>query len=75
MLKSRLSSKRWKYADNVIRFYVEGFDKEVQDAGWGDTLGVYPFYQNEATNLAYVGNINNPYDGNYPGQPMIFLQR
>ena len=59
-------------ADNVIRFYVEGFDKEVQDAGWGDTLGVYPFYQNEATN-AYVGNINNPFGG-YPGQPMIFYK-
>ena len=59
-------------ADNILKFYVEGFDETVQDAGWGDTLGVYPFYQNPDTN-SYIANINNPFGG-YPGQPMIFYK-
>ena len=61
-----------KTGGDILKFYVEGFDKTVQDAGWGDTLGVYPFYQNDTT-WSYVGNIGNAYGG-YPGQPMIFYK-
>ena len=55
-----------------IRFYVEGYDQSVMDVGWGNTVGVYPYYQ-DPTNNDQVANINNPFGG-YPGQPMVFYK-
>lgn len=55
-----------------IRFYVEGYDQNVMDAGWGNTVGVYPYYQ-DPTNNDQVANVNNPFGG-YPGQPMVFYK-
>lgn len=60
-----------KDADNCITFYVEGYDEEVMNAGWGNTPYVYPFYQDD--NYNYVGNINNAFGG-YPGQPLVFYR-
>ena len=56
---------------NTLTFYVEGYDKTVQDAGWGNTVGVYPYYQDANNNQ--VANINNAYGG-YPGQPLVFYK-
>lgn len=55
-----------------IRFYVEGYDQTVMDAGWGNTVGVYPYYQ-DPTNNDQVANVNNPFGG-YPGQPLVFYK-
>ena len=55
-----------------IRFYVEGYDQSIMDAGWGNTVGVYPYYQ-DPTNNDQVANINNPFGG-YPGQPLVFYK-
>lgn len=55
-----------------IRFYVEGYDQNVMDAGWGNTVGVYPYYQ-DPTNNDQVANVNNPFGG-YPGQPLVFYK-
>lgn len=55
-----------------IRFYVEGYDQTVMDTGWGNTVGVYPYYQNPADN-DQVANVNNPFGG-YPGQPLVFYK-
>lgn len=57
---------------NTIKFYVEGYDQTVMDAGWGNTVGVYPYYQ-DPTNNSQVANINNPFGG-YPGQPLMFYK-
>lgn len=59
----------------TVQFYIEGFDDEVQNTGWGHTLYVYPYY-------SYVGGSGNYADGKsvysrdnafggYPGQPVI----
>lgn len=55
----------------MITFYIEGYDEEVMNAGWGNTPFVYPFYQD--ANFNYVSNINNAFGG-YPGQPMVFYK-
>lgn len=57
---------------NTIKFYVEGYDQTVMDAGWGNTVGVYPYYQ-DPTNNSQVANVNNPFGG-YPGQPLMFYK-
>lgn len=57
---------------NTIKFYVEGYDQTVMDAGWGNTVGVYPYYQ-DSTNNSQVANVNNPFGG-YPGQPLMFYK-
>ena len=54
-----------------ITFYVEGYDEEVMNAGWGNTPYVYPFYQD--ANFNYVGNVNNAFGG-YQGQPLVFYK-
>lgn len=50
---------------NCITFYLEGFDKTLQDAGWGSTPYAFPFY----------GNLSGYQDsfGVYPGQPMVYV--
>ena len=57
---------------DTIKFFVEGYDQNVMDAGWGNTVGVYPYYQNPADN-DQVANVNNPFGG-YPGQPLVFYK-
>jgi hypothetical protein len=59
-------------SEKTIKFYVEGYDQTVMDAGWGNTVGVYPYYQ-DPTNNSQVANINNPFGG-YPGQPLMFYK-
>ncbi len=58
--------------NNTIKFFVEGYDQTVMDAGWGNTVGVYPFYQ-DPTNNDQVANKNNAFGG-YPGQPLVFYK-
>ena len=58
-------------SSNEITFYVEGYDEEVMNAGWGNTPYVYPFYQD--ANFNYVGNVNNAFGG-YQGQPLVFYK-
>ena len=50
-------------------FYVESYDQTVEDAGWGNTLYVYPFYT--ANGNTDVFGADNAFGG-YPGQPVIF---
>lgn len=50
----------------MIRFYVQGYDDDVKNSGWGNTLGVFPYYQG-------LSRANNAYGG-YPGQPMVFYK-
>ena len=57
---------------NTIKLYVEGYDQTVMDAGWGNTVGVYLYYQ-DPTNNSQVANVNNPFGG-YPGQPLMFYK-
>ena len=59
-------------SEKTIKFYVEGYDQTVMDAGWGNTVGVYPYYQ-DPTNNSQVANVNNPFGG-YPGQPLMFYK-
>lgn len=58
--------------NNTIKFFVEGYDQTVMDAGWGNTVGVYPYYQ-DPTNNDQVANKNNAFGG-YPGQPLVFYK-
>ena len=50
-------------------FYIENYDQEVEDSGWGNTLFVYPFYTARGTTDVY--GQDNAFGG-YPGQPVIF---
>ena len=50
-------------------FYIENYDQTVEDAGWGNTLFVYPFYT--ANGNTDVFGADNAFGG-YPGQPVIF---
>lgn len=50
-------------------FYVENYDQTVEDAGWGNTLFVYPFYTAKGTTDVF--GADNAFGG-YPGQPVIF---
>lgn len=55
------------YASNTVMVQINGYNKNVMNAGWGNTLYVYPFYKfNGAT---YYGQGEN--FGRYPGQPVI----
>ena len=58
-----------KNDSNTINFSIEGFTKDIQGLDlaspkWGDTMYVYPFYEDTSRN-------NNAF-GSYPGQPLIF---
>ena len=55
-------------SSNCITLYVQGYDDKVKKAGWGNTIGVYPFYQ--YSNNTGAHNVNNAYGG-YPGQPFV----
>lgn len=57
-----------KSSANTMVFYVQGYTDEVINSGWGNTIGVYPFYQDEF-NVAAKGS-QNAYGG-YPGQPLV----
>ena len=50
-------------ATGYVQFYIENYDNAFQDTGWGNTLSVYPFY-NELSNKDCAF-------GGYPGQPVI----
>ncbi len=50
---------------NSITFYLEGYDKPLQDDGWGNTPYCYPFYGN-------LSGYQNSF-GVYPGQPMVYV--
>lgn len=55
------------YASETVMVYINGYNDEVKNAGWGNTLYLYPFYKsNSAT---YYGQAEN--FGRYPGQPII----
>ena len=56
-----------EYASETVMVYINGYNSEVQNAGWGNTLYMYPFYKyNDAT---YAGQGEN--FGRYPGQPIV----
>ena len=64
------------YASETVMVYINGYNEEVQDVGWGNTLFMYPFYKYlEASNTGndgkatYFGQGEN--FGRYPGQPVI----
>ncbi len=48
---------------STVQFYIENYDEAFQNTGWGNTLSIYPYYQN-------TENKNNAFGG-YPGQPVI----
>ncbi len=48
---------------STVQFYIENYDEAFQNTGWGNTLSIYPYYQN-------TSNKNNAFGG-YPGQPVI----
>ena len=48
---------------STVQFYIENYDEAFQNTGWGNTLSIYPYYQDTA-------NKNNAFGG-YPGQPVI----
>lgn len=59
------------YAENGVtnvRFYIENYDEAFQNTGWGNTLAVYPFYENASG--SYAQTKHNAFGG-YPGQPVI----
>ena len=51
---------------DMIRFYVQGYDDSVKKSGWGNTVGVYPYYEG-------LRRANNSFGG-YPGQPMVYYK-
>ena len=55
--------------DNFVQFYIENYDKALEATGWGNTLSVYPYYQDSSGN--YVKSKQNAFGG-YPGQPVIY---
>lgn len=48
---------------STVQFYIENYDEAFQNTGWGNTLSIYPYYQNTSSK-------NNAFGG-YPGQPVI----
>ena len=57
-----------EYNINNVRFYIENYDEAFQNTGWGNTLAVYPFYENASG--SYAQTKHNAFGG-YPGQPVI----
>ena len=55
--------------DNFVQFYIENYDKALEATGWGNTLSVYPYYQDGGGK--YVKSKQNAFGG-YPGQPVIY---
>lgn len=68
---------RSEYADNSVMIYLNGYNNEIKNAGWGNTLYLYPFYKyrnnnnnlNEEPNTTYNGQAES--FGVYPGMPVI----
>lgn len=63
-----------EYASNTVMVYINGYNEPVKDAGWGNTLYMYPFYQYrkngvDGAEATYYGQGEN--FGRYPGQPII----
>lgn len=63
-----------EYASNTVMVYINGYNDSVKNAGWGNTLYVYPFYQyyqngSSDPKSTYYGQGEN--FGRYPGQPVI----
>lgn len=63
------------YASETVMVYINGYSDEVRNAGWGNTLYLYPFYQYRKDGTAdgeiasYYGQGEN--FGRYPGQPIV----
>ncbi len=57
-----------EYGVTNVRFYIENYDEAFQNTGWGNTLAVYPFYENASG--SYAETKHNAFGG-YPGQPVI----
>lgn len=57
-----------EYGVTNVRFYIENYDEAFQNTGWGNTLAVYPFYENAQG--SYAETKHNAFGG-YPGQPVI----
>lgn len=62
------------YASETVMVYVNGYNDSVKNAGWGNTLFLYPFYQyykngSSGTIGTYYGQGEN--FGRYPGQPIV----
>ena len=53
---------------SAVQFYIENYDKALEAKGWGNTLSVYPYYQDASGN--YASYKKNAFGG-YPGQPVI----
>lgn len=64
-----------KYASETVMVYINGYDETVQNAGWGNTLFMYPFYQyrKDGTSSGAIGEYNGQGEnfGRYPGQPVV----
>lgn len=65
------------YDDNTAMFYINGYDDTIKDAGWGNTLFIYPFYRryesgdktSHTADTTFYGQAQN-FSG-YPGQPVV----
>jgi hypothetical protein len=64
------------YASETVMVYVNGYNDSVKNAGWGNTLFLYPFYQAykkgnkvDGEEASYYGQAEN--FGRYPGQPIV----
>lgn len=60
---------------DTVTFYVEGFDKTVQDM-WGNTVAVHAWYANcekedDVKNSKFDSPTKNALGG-YPGQPLVY---
>lgn len=58
-----------KDGGEYVSFYIENYDKALEATGWGNTLSVYPYYQDNSGN--YAATKSNAFGG-YPGQPVIY---
>lgn len=60
---------------DTVTFYVEGFDKTVQDK-WGNTVAVQAWYANgeekEQFEKAEFNSLTKNALGGYPGQPLVY---
>lgn len=64
-----------KDSSNTVTFYIDGYTSPVQNAGWGDTLYIYPFYQYYQNGSSGANTNYNGQAGNYrayPGQPVVY---
>lgn len=63
------------YASETVMVYVNGYNDSVKNAGWGNTLFLYPFYQyrKDGTTSGAIGTYYGQGEnfGRYPGQPIV----